>query len=500
MSDAKKIIEIILSDEKLKNSRSFQSAVYRDEPIIKTAAKMSSYVPPEIDDLYKSSHSPDSYSKSTQRLFYEQALSMKDYEDDFDYSGDFISYFPTYRSMNKKQLRGYFSWRTKVKRGIIKQTCLSFAFVYIYELLHLIGVDSPEAGFDALMSFWKAYGVIDPHINPYMKTWLNDFIVYYDLDKSLLKELSDADYDDALITLSQFGSRSDDDIFEAIKVLSSYRIENSKLYKHYPEDVKKVVCAVYGKMSEYYEKRRKKSFFESTFGNLVSCQYQMFGSAVFYDFKRYSDYEYIISDIHKYRCRNGKWSCEKFFGVSGRNRKLGDLIKTIDCLMRRKYDFTPSINQKIETKITVGIIEKEIDALLEEKRKSTAPEIKIDVSKLSGIRQAADITRDKLITESETDEEAVFADIPEKDTREETISAPNDTPLDDNEYELMRCLLYGESLQKLSGRKGIMLSVLADSINEKLFDMFGDTVIVFDGSSPELIEDYAEELKGIIKK
>ena len=43
-----------------------------------------------------------------------------------------------------------------------------------------------------------------------------------------------------------------------------------------------------------------------------------------------------------------------------------------------------------------------------------------------------------------------------------------------------------------------MLSVLVDHINEMLFDDFGDTVILFDGDQPELIEDYVEELRALL--
>ena len=45
-----------------------------------------------------------------------------------------------------------------------------------------------------------------------------------------------------------------------------------------------------------------------------------------------------------------------------------------------------------------------------------------------------------------------------------------------------------------------MLSVLVDTINERLFDLFGDTVIIDDGGELALIEDYKDELKGIIGK
>ena len=43
-----------------------------------------------------------------------------------------------------------------------------------------------------------------------------------------------------------------------------------------------------------------------------------------------------------------------------------------------------------------------------------------------------------------------------------------------------------------------MLSVVVDSINEKLYDRFGDTVIVFNEDIPELLEDYAGEVAGLL--
>ena len=39
------------------------------------------------------------------------------------------------------------------------------------------------------------------------------------------------------------------------------------------------------------------------------------------------------------------------------------------------------------------------------------------------------------------------------------------------------------------------MSVVADSINEKLFDLVGDAVIEFDGDEPLLIEDYLDDIR-----
>ena len=63
----------------------------------------------------------------------------------------------------------------------------------------------------------------------------------------------------------------------------------------------------------------------------------------------------------------------------------------------------------------------------------------------------------------------------------------------------LRILLYGGDLQALLRERGLLLSMVADSINEKLFDRFSDTVLLFDGETPEPVEDYLEQLKGWIQ-
>ena len=69
------------------------------------------------------------------------------------------------------------------------------------------------------------------------------------------------------------------------------------------------------------------------------------------------------------------------------------------------------------------------------------------------------------------------------------------TPL---EVQFLQCLFDHTSCEALCRNHGQMPSVVAEQINEKLFDQFADTVILFDGDTPELIEDYADDLKGMI--
>jgi hypothetical protein len=398
--------------------------------------------------------------------------------------------------MNDHQLRGYFSWRTRVRRGIIEKTSLSFVFVYIYELLNKIGVRSPEEGFHTLKNFWTVYKKIDSGIDRYAKLWLKDYVVYNNLDKILLEDILDGSYNDAVLTLLNYNSHSADEVFSALNSLSSYDLKNSRFFKQHPEDIKNVVHKVFSTLSSYHNKNYKYTLCEDLLGKVYVNSYYMFSSAVFYDQTHQKDFVYEINDLYKYICKNGYWSCMKLFFYRSKSMQIKMLLKTIDFLMRKKYNFKPAINAVNGDRIQQNIISKVIDSYLEKQREAAIPKIEIDVSKLQGIRNAALETQSKLLVEEP--EEPEEADKPE--FSDEKAGAENDIGLSDTEYLFMRRLLYGKEYDGLIRSKGMPLSVLVDSINENLFDRFADTVIIETGGQPELIADYVEELKCIIKE
>ncbi|MBD5608379.1 MAG: hypothetical protein HDQ93_05955, partial [Desulfovibrio sp.] len=98
------------------------------------------------------------------------------------------------------------------------------------------------------------------------------------------------------------------------------------------------------------------------------------------------------------------------------------------------------------------------------------------------------VTRDKLIVDEEKYEEAPSI--------AESKHDESESPLSPEEYKLLHCLLYGESTDWLR-EEGLLLSVLVDGINEKLFDTFNDSVM---DDTPEIFEDYIEALKEIAPK
>ncbi len=484
MADIQQLIHTIVSDPKIATSSNFADKVYRDEPILFTIPQKEQFTPPRIREMRQLARRGGHEAK----VFYEQAKFMESYEDDFDYKGEFSQYFPTYQAMSDAQVRGYFSWRTRVRRGIIGKTSLSYAFVYMYELLNQIGVSTPVDGFHALKKFCKAYNEIDPRINSYAMLWLKDYVVYNNFDKTLLDGLPDVHFDRAVNVLLEYQKYGMDDVFSALNALSSYNLEESRFFKQHPDEVKQVAVRVFSLVSAYYNKNPKKSAREKLFGRICFTPYSMFKSAVFYHKPMRTSFEYELGVCHRYFCENGGWSCERFVWYGNNNKHIGALLKSVDYLMRQAYGFKSTLLPGKLNKIIRGKIEKEIAAYLAEKKASQPKRIDIDVSKLHTIRASSLSIQNKLLVEEEEAEPIETA----------PVTPAAETGLDWTEHQFVRCLLHGGQYGELLQSRGLMVSVLIDSINEKLYERFNDTVIIDGADGPEVLEDYQEELKGML--
>ena len=534
MSRLDELLDDFYADEKFLNKKSMQSKTYRDEPILKRASAMSNYTPPKIEQMRKLAEGQGSYNWSSPKLFVRQGRLMADYEDDFAFSGTFFRYYPTYQLMSDVQLRGYFSWRTKVRRGQVEPTALSFAFVYIYELLNLIGVSSPQEGYEKLVAFRGAYAPIDGSVDRYLRDWLVDFVVYYGLDPALARESEALQPYRQYTVLAQYRQHTPEELFDAICGLSSYNVEKSKFYKAYPEDTRAVLCRVFADFSQHHADKCKNSLCERLFGKAHTLPYTMFNSAVFLPDREKPDADHEIFPWYGYMLRRGTWYRTRLDRTPAKNRKLGELVRDVDAILRERYGFEAPLKQTDKTKLFTGIVNNAIDEWQAEKKRKAAAVIRIDVSKLNAIRSDASATREKLMTEEERDDKfgirnsefgipngsrptppesegqgslfsGLFPEEPQDapDTvltpdAPETPDAPgDDLPLDETEAAVLRAVLRGEDGEAAAKAAGRMLSVVLDGINDKLYDRFGDAVIYYEGDAPAVYEDYTEELKGM---
>lgn len=438
--DIKMLIERIMAEARTHQSARFSNEVYADEPILKTGRQMQNFLPDQYRKMREISRWQEDPKGGAGRwlseaeLFYRQGLLMADFEDDCPYNGTFKSYFPTYNAMSDRQLRGYFTWRTQVRRGTVEETSTSFAFLYLYELICGIGVDDPLDGFNKIKAFWDAYRAFEPGIDRFARVWLQDYAVFHGLDPKLLRDSKTVMFDNALIELRRAArdlapaptpsdlaparrktseptlplppdEAGEERLMTAINALSTYNLNNSRLDRSHHRDLRHVACAVYVRMARYYDTHRKTGIVASLFGEETAMPYTMFASAVFFAPERHEDCEYRLDPIHIYRCQNGFWECMRIHGSRQKSSKLGKMMRACDQRLRLALDPTHPLKEEKVPKYLAKIIDDEIVAWLSWDAAHQPVKIDIDLSQLGHIRSAAAQTREALLIDEEREDD-----------------------------------------------------------------------------------------------
>lgn len=438
--DIKMLIERIMAEARTHQSTRFSNEIYADEPILKTGRQMQNFLPDQYRKMREISRWQEDPKGGAGRwlseaeLFYRQGLLMADFEDDCPYNGTFKSYFPTYNAMSDRQLRGYFTWRTQVRRGTVEETSTSFAFLYLYELICGIGVDDPLDGFNKIKAFWDAYRAFEPGIDRFARVWLQDYAVFHRLDPKLLRDSKTVMFDNALIELRRAArdlapaptppdlaparrktseptlplppdEACEERLMTAINALSTYNLNNSRLDRSHHRDLRHVACAVYVRMARYYDTHRKTGIVASLFGEETAMPYTMFASAVFFAPERHEDCEYRLDPIHIYRCQNGFWECMRIHGSRQKSSKLGEMMRACDQRLRLALDPTHPLKEEKVPKYLAKIIDDEIVAWLSWDAAHQPVKIDIDLSQLGHIRSAAAQTREALLIDEEREDD-----------------------------------------------------------------------------------------------
>ncbi len=459
----------------------FRSTVFKEEEIRPGAAQHAEQLPAELFAARSLENVTRLNWQSRESVFLKQAKLLANYEDDYDGGSGERHYYTTYQSLTDRELRSYFSWRTALRRGEVRATSLSFAFLYIYELINQVGVSDPMDGYRKLTAFRDAYGGIDGTILPYLERWLVDYVIYFGLDPALLAGTPQVVYDRSVAALEQLEDR--ESVAAAVRHLVPGWLGRSRFYADHGEDMDEVILRVLRRFSRHYQ-RCKKPMVEQYFGSCGRYQLRLFDTAVFCNPLKRRDYEYVVDAQYVCRCENGVWSVWKRAQLPC--GKLETLVKTIDSIMRREAGCQRPVKAEMNVRWAIRIIEEEVRGLLAEKKAAEERKIVIDYGQLAGIRRDAAVTQEKLIVEEEEEESpSVPAEEPD---------APAESPLDPSELRLLRCLLNGEDTGWVQA-EGRLLSVLVDGVNEKLYDLFQDAVLE-DG--PQVVEDYVDDLKEMV--
>ena len=434
--------------------------------------------------------------ESRARNFYRQAVFMEDYEDDFPWSGgDFVRYFPTYHDLTARQLRGYFTWRAKVRRGDFQPIPTSAAFIYLYELLNGVGANSPEDVLKKLRAFEVGYldsGIGDQRMRGNLRRWMLEYAVVNDLPLELAREYADPEMmarDAAIAVLEASEACSADDVFSALCAFGGKKIAESPVIALDPARGRRLFSGAWRSAAAC--RWQDKGLFTLCFGERMTRRWYPLSNAVYYEQERPKDREYVLSACRGFRCQDGLWTMRAFESLSYDRARLQGFLHETDARLRRYLKTGRYLREKPEDAWAIPCIDAVIEADRRSAMEASKPKITIDLSGLERIRREAAGTRDSLLTEEELDQpETTVATAPEEQA--------SVLPLDAVQIQIVRALLRGEDVAGILRDNHRMPSMTADAINEALFDEIGDTVVACEDDRLALIEDYLEDLSRLL--
>lgn len=494
----------------LDNLPQTETTAYRETPLSFGAAPTEfrdPVVPVQIlrmADLYEYG---DGSCEQRNQNFFRQGKFMEDYEDDAPWIGDFSRYFPTYHDLNIRQLRGYFTWRSRVRRGEYAPTAASFPYIYLYELLCGIGTRSPEESLKKMQEFERGFldlGFGGAGMRKNLRRWMLEYAILHGLPPEEARAYADPallEKDNALAALKDPGAYSDREIFEALCFFGGKKLLQSPVVTEKRERGERLFAALWRYMTQRVVSEGK-NIFTLCFGTPLAYFWRPLSNAVYWEERRETDTVYALDPCRSYSCKGGVWQEERYENLYFDLNRLTALLHEADRQFRKYLKTGRALRQKPEGAWAAPLIETVIEADRRAAAEAARPKITIDLSALDRIRCNAELTRESLLTEEEREDGEIETSTVETEAKPAEEAAPSISTLfglDAFQTGILLTLLRGESPDAHIRELRLMPTVLADSINEALFDLIGDSVLICDGAELRLAEDYREDLAQLLE-
>lgn len=526
------------------NNPKLTQATVTDRASNSATPRAKKYVPEQIRRMKNLYQYGDGSFRQQCKNFYVQGKFMENYEDNVPWKGEIYECWPSYHNLSLAQLRGYFTWRTELRKGNYQKNCDAFVLMYLSELFNGIGAVSAEENFHKIQEFKENY--IDSelstgYIRYNIQQWMFDFAVVNGLDTEIAYRYAAyhmLERDSNIEILRNPKKYSDKEIFNALCLFSGRNPDSSIVIQKDKEIGIYLFAAVWRFASAQY-RQGEKDLFELCFGIPYSRYWHPLNNTLYYSKGKRETVIYELNSCRKYSFQNNIWHEYGYHKWYDGQQHITELLHEADRRFRLYLKTGRPLKERKEEAWAVSYIEAVIAADAQAKIEAARPKISIDFSGLDKIRKDALETQDSLLTEEETmgspeaaskqtgnskhtgtpeyggDAIPDAASIPIPAAVPSTASMPSaaapsgsafgasgssgeSVPLDDMQMQLLRMLLRGEPVLELIAAQHGMPSVIADAINEALFDLIGDTVVECDGKTITLVEDYRDNIIGIL--
>jgi hypothetical protein len=394
--------------------------------------------------------------------------------------------------MTPEQTEWYIFWRGEVRAERYPETDLSYIFLYIYELLNLIGCETKRQGYDLLMAVWKAYRRRYPRLDDYLSNWMVDFVFLYEPDVSLqeITALCGNNISGDLLDIElhrRLSSEPIDTTLSLLQYVSHYDIQKSRFYGENVTAIEQYLPKVIALTDAYLKKKHGQRIAEMFDPGRIFRVRQVFRSAIYMGKTRDIRVRIVPLSSHGplkdfmaevVRCFENK--LREIKGYTGRLRGVGlepELQKLIELYLERESAEKPE-----PLKVT------------------------IDTEKLARLTRESEETREMLtVGDSLPDDEEQT--LPEHEAETEAYAPARSEPGGLPEFikmlsreELRLLTIYKERGWEITdGTQPLSPSLFEElaenSLNEKALDMLGRLLIVREGDKKLVDEDFREELE-----
>ena len=479
----------------------------------------------------------DKVRQENSEIFYKQGMFMKDFEDYYEETAEYKQYFPYYQMMGYRQLRTYFTWRTQVRKGIVGKTSLSYAYLYLYELLNNIGVADSQDSLDKLLFFWKQFRVYEPSLDKYVIRWLKDYHIYYDLPQPFHEFIKEKELTEYYPELADHEDR-----FELFCTISKYDIKKSVFYTEEHETlIRECLEYTLDKLTTIFSDNGIELESIIFFPTKSLTRWIPFRDALFFPCTQQRDRKVAFSSKEAYVCSEGQWFYQTALTTESGRQLAGYILKQMESVLRQavkyKYKITagigmlhPMMIMKLES-AGIALEQSITDAVKEFYREATKTVVTVDKGALAKIRREALETQEKLLVPEDAGETLsmslivteppIVLEAPPSDLRESLLSDSmtksetlhedlqfemtpmSESPwkdlknaLSQTEQEALQFILHGDAdIRQFADEHNVMPEVLADGINEKAVDAVGDSLLDDEFS---IYDDYLEQVREML--
>jgi len=446
------------------------------------------------------------------RNFYVQGKFMEDYEDHQPWTGDFIKYFPTYHDLNIRQLRGYFTWRSDIRKGIFRPIPTSMAYIYVYELLCGIGTRSPIDALNKMQQFCNGFsetGTADAGMRNNLNNWMLEYSVIKNVPAETARQYMDPVIlkNDLLLTALRYPeNHTDEEIYSALCYFGNKKLSESPVVMN-DEAYGKHLFAQVWKIANR-QLPDQEPVFDMCFGSMQFFKWYPLSNAVYWSEDDHQDTDYYLDECRSFHCAGGKWQVRRFEKMYYHLDKLNVLLHESDRILRRYLKTGRYLKEKPGEewagRYALAVIEDDKKQKLEASR----PHININFSGLDKIRQDAQVTMESLLVESNggpddpvqiSDDEKNIPETAETETTEtEYADSLSLMGLSAIHIQVLKELIQGRSAAHIMKEARLMPSVVTDTINEAFYDEIGDSILECDGNHISVTDDYRDEVMRLL--